>query len=110
MPEPWQPLRDWRAAGRRRWPTSRHSSGIRQLEFRGRRRRRCVALAEAVREEGLEGDLLLANETGLGQFAVLEHVEDGADSAGRGDLNGAAHPAAERRRIDLVGVSLLHQL
>src|SRR5690348_14375843 len=54
-----------------------------------------ISAAEAVGEEGVEGDVFLAHETLRRQRAVGQHVKHGADAGGGGDLDGAAHQIAD---------------
>ena len=68
-------------------------------------------LSEAIRQKGLQrGSPSLANRRSASGSSPAQHVEHRANAARGGDLNGAADSAADRRRIDLVGVGLLHQL
>src|SRR6266850_3896642 len=76
----------------------------------GRRRIHRVDATETVCEESRELDLFLFDESRLRQMAGAEHVEHGADAAGRRNLDGTAHAAAQRRRVDLVGVGFLDEL
>ena len=68
-----------------------------------------IGVAEAVGEEGGEGDVFLAEEALLRQLAGREHVQHGGDGAGGGDLDGAVEPPADEPAVDLAGVGLLHE-
>ena len=65
--------------------------------------------AEAVGQKRIQRDVFLLDEAGRRQAAVGQHVEHGADAGRGGDLDGAAHLAADALRIDLVGVGFLQQ-
>src|ERR1700674_637491 len=69
-----------------------------------------VDLAEAVRQEDLQRNVLLADEPARRQLAAREQIEHGADRGRRGDLDGAQDTAVHVAAVNLVGVGLLNQL
>src|SRR5882757_8931630 len=60
--------------------------------------------------QGRQFDLFLLDESRLRQISGAQHVEHGADGAGRRDLNRAADTAAQGGGIDLVRIRLLNEL
>src|SRR5947209_3196240 len=72
--------------------------------------RAVVDLAEAVLQEHVERDILLANESALRQLFAGQQIEHSAHRRrGRG-LYGAQNAALDFTAVDFVGVGLLDQL
>lgn len=72
-------------------------------------RLRSVNTAKSIAEKQIQINLFLNDETLGWNLAVVEQIEHGTDTGGRGDLNGAALHTLDRLAVDFVGIGFLNE-